>query len=117
MPFVADVEPLAILLEVVADLGARRDLHPLVDDRPADAAVAADVDPVEKHRLLDVGEAVDPHVGEEDRAVDATAADDAARGDQRVGGDAHPIARVVGEDELGRRAVVPNSVRIGQRSL
>ena len=36
-----------VVLVVVADLGARRDVHALVDDRPADLGVAADVDAVE----------------------------------------------------------------------
>ena len=49
-------------------------LHVLVDDGPADAAVAADVDAVEQDRVLDEGVAVDADVRRQDAAAHVAAA-------------------------------------------
>ena len=98
-----DVEALAVLLLVEADLGARRDLHSAVDDDPAEARVAPHVDAVHEHAFLDVGERVDPHAREQDRAVNRAARDDASRCDGRVGRDADALGNRVREHELRRR--------------
>src|SRR4051812_4685923 len=48
-PLVRHLEAaLPVVVQVVADGGVRRDLHVLVDNRPADAAVPADVHAVEQ---------------------------------------------------------------------
>ncbi len=49
----------AVQLVVVADLGPRGHVDPLVDDRPADLGVPADVHALEEDRVLDLGVAVD----------------------------------------------------------
>src|SRR4051794_38933250 len=61
-PLLADKEAaLPVVLLVVADGGVRGNLHVLVDDRPANAAVPSDLDAVEEDRVLDVGIAVHAH--------------------------------------------------------
>jgi len=50
----ADGEPLAILLGIVPDLHAGRDVDVLVDDRPPDARPPPDLDAFEEDALRDV---------------------------------------------------------------
>ena len=51
------------MVEVVAHGGVGRDADVLVDDRPANAAMAADVDAVEEDGVFHQGEAVDADIG------------------------------------------------------
>ena len=52
-----------VVLAVVADLGAGRDLDPLVDDRAAQTRARSDAHAVHQDRVLDLGAGLDPYPG------------------------------------------------------
>src|SRR5688572_33245740 len=67
-----------ILVDVVADLGSRRNYIGLVDDGVADAAISADLDPVHDDGIFDVAKAMDSHVAPDHTVTNVTAADNRA---------------------------------------
>src|SRR5687767_13410552 len=96
-----------ILVDVVADLGSRRNYIGLVDDGVADAAISADLDPVHDDGIFDVAKAMDSHVAPDHTVTNVTAADNRAFGTDGVY--RHPLPVFPVEDEFRRGAGVADS--------
>src|SRR5438270_457054 len=69
---------LAIMVEVVADGRILRNLHVLVDNRAANAAMATHVNALEQNGRLHQGKAIDAHVRRQNAPAHVAAADDGA---------------------------------------
>ena len=66
-----DEEPLSVGDRIVTDDHARGNFHVFIDDRPANARVAADLHALEEDRVDDLRVAVDAAAETDDGAVDA----------------------------------------------
>src|SRR5262249_53405567 len=100
-----DEAALLVVFEVVADGGALGDVHVLVDDGLADAAVAAAGDALEQDRVFDEGETVDADVGGEKAMASMAALSHGAWADHAVVGLAAAgvgAPALVAKDEFGR---------------
>ena len=75
-PAIRHVVPLAVGLEVVANLRALGDRDMAIDNSVADPRVAPDIDVVEQDRVFHLAVAVDSHVVAEDRAAYSPAGND-----------------------------------------
>src|SRR5271170_3905038 len=93
--------PGAIGFEIVTDDGAFGQLDVAVNDRAADAAVAADRDVVKDDGLFHFAIAVDADVVTEDGFLDAAAGKDRTAGNNGIERYAHAVG--IGEDGLHRR--------------
>ena len=98
-------KPLAIGLEIEADLDTCRHLDAFVDDAPANFCVPTNANALEKYAFFDLAEGVDAAANRQHTSVNAPARDDAAVADHGIGGDTNARVGFVAEHELRRRIV------------